>query len=160
VGGVGGFVYNHLGTEFQYRFSSANRLGRQKIDWMGPVDQMSFPLTANFPHLQGTNSSYRRNALLSVGGFDEEYEYYLDETDLNLRLVDAGWLLRILEVADVHHKFLPSSIRSVAWGNRVLRDWYPVVKNKLYFALQHAIGHFSFNAIIDDTRRFIDELAR
>src|SRR5579885_1387837 len=58
VGGAGGFVYNYLGVEFHYRFTTANRLGRAKTDWMGPVDQMSFPLTANFPHLQGTNAAF------------------------------------------------------------------------------------------------------
>lgn len=160
VGGVGGFVYDHLGTRFQYRFSTANRLGRQQFDATGPVDNLSFPLTANFPHLQGTNSSFRRSALLEIGAFDEEYEYYLDETDVILRLVDAGWVMRILEGAHVHHKFLPSSMRSVAWENRVLQHWYPIVKNKLYFSLRHAIDHYRFNDIINDTRAFIDELAR
>src|SRR5581483_8472811 len=140
VGGVGGFVYNHLGTAFQYRYTTVNRLGRQKTDWAGPVDQLSFPRSANVPRLQGTNASFRRAALLEVGGFDEEYDYYLDETDVCLRLADADWPLRIIEGAYVHHRFLPSSRRSVEWENRVLRHWYPLVKNKLYFSLRHALG--------------------
>jgi GT2 family glycosyltransferase len=47
----------------------------------------------------GTNCSFRRGALLEVGGFDEEYEYYLEETDLCCRLVDRGWKIAGIEQA-------------------------------------------------------------
>ena len=117
VGGVGGFVYNYIGTGFQCRYSTVNRLGRPKFDYAGPVDQLCFPLTMNFPHMLGTNSSFRRSALLSVGGFDEEYDYYLDETDVIVRLVDAGWAVRIIEGAYVHHKWLPSPY--AAWSGEI-----------------------------------------
>lgn len=160
VGGAGGFVYDHLGTGFQSRYTTANRMGRATIDWAGPVTHLSFPLTANFPHLLGANSSFRRKSLLEVGGFDEEYDYYLDETDVAVRLVDAGWVITIIDGAYVHHKFLPSSMRSVDGQYRILRTWYSVIKNKIYFSLRHHGVQYGLNEVINDARDFIEGHAR
>ena len=60
----------------------------------------------------GTNVAIRRDCLLSIGGFDQEYAYFLDETDVNLRLVEAGWRLVSIADAEVHHKFSESHLRS------------------------------------------------
>lgn len=90
VGCAGGVVYDHTGANLQYRYSSANRLGQ--ADWarQTPADAFNFPLSFNFPYVQGTNSAFRRSTLIAIGGFDEEYEFYLDETDVCCRMVDAG----------------------------------------------------------------------
>jgi GT2 family glycosyltransferase len=51
----------------------------------------------------------RREAVLGVGGYDEEFFLYSDETDLQKRLHDAGW--KVLHVSDaivVHHEQLSS----------------------------------------------------
>ncbi len=37
--------------------------------------------------VMGTNSSFRRRVLEEVGGFDENYEYYHDESDLCVRII-------------------------------------------------------------------------
>lgn len=160
VGGAGGLVYDHLGTDFQARYTTVDRLARPKIDWDIPVTQFSLPFTANIPHLLGANSSFRRDSLLAVGGFDEEYDYYLDESDVAVRLVDAGWTIATVDGAYVHHKFLPSSMRSVERGYRVLRTWYSVLKNRIYFSLRHHKGHFSVNEVVDYSRQFIEHHAQ
>jgi N-acetylglucosaminyl-diphospho-decaprenol L-rhamnosyltransferase len=51
----------------------------------------------------------RREAVLAIGGYDEEFFLYSDETDLQKRLHDAGW--RVLHVSGavvVHHEQLSS----------------------------------------------------
>jgi GT2 family glycosyltransferase len=126
VGGAGGLVMDHTGARPQYRYASANRLGRADWQRTTPAEGYNFPFSFNIPYVQGTNSAFRRDALLAVGGFDEEYEFFLDETDLCCRLVDAGWLIRQLPDATVHHKFLPSAIRT---ADRVTRVFYAVLKN-------------------------------
>ncbi len=89
-----------------------------------------------FPHLQGTNAVFRRAVLDEVGGFDETFDYYLDETDLCARIVDAGYVLRQLDDAHVHHKFLPSAMRN---EGRIVTNWYPILKNLTYFGYRHAV---------------------
>lgn len=38
--------------------------------------------------LTGANVAFRRDILTAVSGFDENFEYFLDETDVNIRLRD------------------------------------------------------------------------
>ncbi|HWM21281.1 MAG TPA: glycosyltransferase, partial [Ilumatobacteraceae bacterium] len=111
VAGAGGLVFDHTGVEFQFRFSASSRLGEPLLSDVASFDALCVPGAFWFPHLQGTNAAFRRDALDEVGGFDETFDYYLDETDLCARIVDAGYVLRQLDDAHVHHKFLPSGLR-------------------------------------------------
>ncbi len=155
VGGAGGIVYDHTGAAYQYRFGTMDRLGRANLGWHRATPEYNFPYSANFPHLLGANSSFRRTALLSIGGFDEEYEYYLDETDVQCRLLDKGWRISQLNGAFVHHKLMPSSIRN---ERRILQLWYPVVKNKIYYGLMNGLGHHGVPDVIVEAQRFIEQL--
>jgi glycosyltransferase involved in cell wall biosynthesis/GT2 family glycosyltransferase len=152
VGGVGGIVFDHTGMDLQYRYSAANRFGETESSTDQPYDVQCAPGSFQFPYLQGTNALFRRSALEEVGGFDEVFEYFHDETDLCCRLVDAGFLLRQLPDAAVHHKFLPSGIRN---HHRVVTNWFPIVKNQTYFAYRHAWDDFPEVEIHERTRRFI-----
>ncbi len=153
VGGAGGLVFDQTGYALQYAYSTADRLGNANWAAGGSAENLCFPGSFQFPYLQGTNASFRRSALMEVGGFDEEIEYYLDETELCCRLVDSGYLIRQLPNAYVHHKFAPSNIRD---QQRITRYRYPVIKNKIYFSLKHGRDYFSIPAILDDARRFSD----
>jgi glycogen(starch) synthase len=154
VGGAGGVVYDHTGTRPQYVYSSVNRLGRASWTHKAPMDTHSFPFSNNFPYVQGTNAAFRRSVLEEIGGFDEEYEFYLDETDVCCRVIDSGFLLRQLPNAIVHHKLLPSASRN---ESRVTRDRYAVIKNKIYFSLINNRGHHSLDAVIRDAVAFTEE---
>jgi glycogen(starch) synthase len=153
VGGAGGLVYNHTGYDFQYRYALADRFGNADMSPSGPTPHRSFPKSEKFPHLLGCNASFRRSVLLEIGGFDEEYEYYLDETDLCLRIVDAGYILEQLPSAYVHHKFAPSNIRG---SNKVARYRYPIIKNKIYFSLKHASEFYAHDHILREHQIFIE----
>ncbi len=155
VAGAGGVVRDHTGVAFQCRFNSADRLGRSDSSSDLPLDDLCFPGTWQFPYLIGTNSSFRRDRLIEVGGFDEEFEFYLDETDVCLRLIDAGYVLRQLPGAEVHHKFMPSVRRT---RERVTVDLFAVVKNKIYFSLVNGVGTRPVDEILADDSRFAAEL--
>ena len=43
-----------------------------------------------FPHIMGCSSFFRKDALVAVGGFDEEIEYFLDETEVQFRIHQRG----------------------------------------------------------------------
>ncbi|WP_102227139.1 glycosyltransferase [Acidimangrovimonas sediminis] len=147
VGAAGGFVFNPDGYSLQYRFGTINRMGIADLSWQRAAPELCFPYSANFPHLLGANSSFRRRALLEAGGFDEEYEYFLDETDVTVRLVDAGWKVMQLHGAFVHHKYLPSALRN---SERVVTNWYPILKNKLYYSVRYGLDYYSLEQIMEN----------
>ncbi|MDQ1817153.1 glycosyltransferase [Massilia sp. CCM 9210] len=138
VGGAGGRVLDSSGYTFQYHYATANRLGDVDISHRKGTPQLCFPGSREFPYLQGTNASFLRSALLEVRGFDEEFEYFLDETDVCCRLVDAGYLLKQLPHAYVHHKTAPNEVRDHA---RLPRAIYPILKNTIYFSLKHGLAY-------------------
>ena len=90
---AGGVVYDNTGVAFQARYVTIDRLGYANPNWAGPAPHLNYPFSDEFPHLLGANCTFRRDTLLELGGFDEEYEYFLDETDLIARVNDAGSLI-------------------------------------------------------------------
>jgi glycogen(starch) synthase len=149
--GTGGLVFEPDGRRLQFGYSSCNRFGLSTHGLGAPVDAGAFPLSPSFPHFMGTNCMFRRDAVTALGGFDEEYQYYLEETDLCCRLVDRGGSLRQLDRAPVYHKFLAGTVRDAA--GIVTRN-YPILKSQLYFSLRHARSHASLGHILEVARKF------
>lgn len=156
VAGVGGIVFDHTGMRLQYAYGAVDRFGNCIYRDDAPFD-FSVPGASRFTHLLGTNSLFRASSLRAIGGFDETYEYFLDETDVCCRLIDAGYRLVQLPNAAVHHKFLPSAVRN---HERVVRHWYPIAKNHTYFGYRHALAHYGEKAVLDDAHEFVDGLLR
>lgn len=136
VGGVGGFVRDNTGYAFQARYILCNRMGDARFSDTRPEGYDCAPGREWYPTLIGVNSSFRREALHAVGGFDEEYAYFLDETDVCLRLIDAGWHLELQERAEVHHKFAPSHLRN---DRKIPSSLLPTVRSKVYYQFRHHI---------------------
>ena len=63
------------------------------------------------PRLHGTNMAIRRSVLLAHQGFDPRFSFYLDETDLTLRVSQAGGVTMHVPNAVVHHGNGPSAFR-------------------------------------------------
>lgn len=156
VGGVGGIVFDHDGVELQYRYSAGNRFGETTYSHETRFDDFSFPGSATFPYLQGTNALFRRDVLARVGLFDETFDFYLDETDLCCRIVDAGYVLRQLDDAPVHHKWLPSAIRN---ERKAIVNYYTAAKNFTYFGYRHAMRMGSTELdVLDRSRAHLDRI--
>jgi glycogen synthase len=135
IAGVGGFVFDHTGYELQYSYTVCDRMGNAYHNLTIPMPDFCYPGCHRFPALLGTNSIFRRSALLEIGGFDEQYDYFLDETDVNVRLVDAGYVLKQISRAFVYHRYLPSHIRN---EKRVNTNYAPMIRNRIYFSLKNA----------------------
>jgi len=158
VAGGGGPVYDHTGHEIQCWVSFADRLGHVWHNKQRDVDRsalLAFPLSREFVTLIGTNSSFRRDALLEVGGFDEDFVYYLDETELCCRLIDRGYVIRNLDDGFVYHKFLPNDIRE---DNRVFKDSYQILKSRFLMALRHGTHNHSFLEVAESMVTAVDTL--
>lgn len=155
VTAAGGFVYDNTGISFQTEFETTDRLGYSDSSWRNAAPQTNFPFSAVYPHLLGTNCCFRRSALLDIRGFDEEYEYFLEETDVCCRLNDAGFKIDQRADAFVHHKYAPSQIRN---ERKLLSNWYPLIKNRIYFGLRNARHHHSLREIVEAGLRDIKRL--
>ncbi|WP_347304500.1 glycosyltransferase [Croceibacterium sp. TMG7-5b_MA50] len=135
VGGVGGFTVDNTGVQWQVCKTVCDRFGNaHSVDLFFDERQLNFPGTPYYPSLLGTNSSFRREALHAIGGFDHTFAYLLDETDVCLRLVDAGWQIVYEPDALVFHQFAQSHVRTTSRKPRTL---YPSVVSVSYFASVH-----------------------
>lgn len=84
--------------------------------------------------LLGTNSTFSRNKLLEIGGFDEEYDYFLDETDLCLRLQRNGGIILYSKNINLRHEFAESENRN----GKYKYNWFSISKNTAYFVGLHS----------------------
>ncbi len=146
VGGVGGKVID--GADFT-TIQNQNVV----IDMYGvPLGSFDYPQDYNdsngeyFNIMIGCNCSFRRTALIEVDGFDEYYEYFHDESDLAVRIIKKGYKILHHPNAAIHHAYAASDLRG---ENRVLKNWYPIIKNSTYFALKNA----DFNGITEKEKR-------
>ena len=133
VGGVGTRVYDHTGFNLQMNPFLIDKYYRPDFKRQPPLWGFEFSDSTTIPHILGASSSFRRDVLQKVGGFDEEIEYFLDESELCRRVTEAGYKIRFLDVgASVHHQFASGVTRD---ERRLLTHPYPVVKNKYYVCL-------------------------
>ena len=139
VGAVGGFTVDNTGVRFQCRKTVCDRYGNaHHVSSM--FDERSLNLVGSplYPSLLGTNSSFRTDILREIGGFDHTFSYFLDETDVCLRIVDAGFKILYESSALVFHQFAASHIRS---ARRIARTVYPSAVSKAYFIMRHGSAH-------------------
>lgn len=139
VGAAGGFIRDHTGVGFQVRVVTCDRTGRLETfmsEQSAGLDQR--PGAARVLSATGANAAFRRALVVELGGFDENYRYLLEETDLNFRVMDAGYLNVAAPQAEVHHKYAPSHIRTAA---RVPQSLYAISRSTHYFALRHGRDH-------------------
>jgi GT2 family glycosyltransferase len=97
-----------------------------------------------FSAVMGANASYRRSALSQIGGFDEFFEYFLEETDICLRLIQAGYEICQTDII-VDHYPQPSHNRQ---DQKHLTCWYSLAKNTTYFTLKYALKKVPFPILI------------
>ncbi|MCZ8321938.1 MAG: glycosyltransferase [Novosphingobium sp.] len=81
----------------------------------------------------GTNATFVRKSLEAVEGFDEQYDYYLDESELCFRLQGSGHLIDYVPDIYVRHEFAQSHNR----GGRFNYNWFTICKNTAYFLAAH-----------------------
>ncbi|HQY44795.1 MAG TPA: glycosyltransferase family 2 protein [Paracoccaceae bacterium] len=133
---AGGFVLGRNGISFEWRGGMINGALEDL-----PLDEVGGDLSlyANHPgravEVKGVNCAYRRDVLLSAGGFDPNLHYYLDETELNLRLAALGGLTAVVSDARVHHTKAESAQRS---ADRVPKTLYDIGFSTAVTLMRHA----------------------
>lgn len=153
VAGAGGLVFQPNSRDIQFRYSLCDRFGKTTHIQRNHPPGFAYPFRPTYPHVMGANCIFRREALATVGGFDDEYDYYLDEADLCCRLVDKGRQIVHADWAPVHHKYLSGTTRDGA-GVTVRRK--SILKNQLYFSVKNARAHATLREIIARASDFTD----
>jgi GT2 family glycosyltransferase len=121
---VGGFVLGRNGISFQWKARVLDSEGHAtdiEVDEVHPAALL--PPKGQAVKTEGTNMAIRRDVLVAVGGFDPAYHFYLDETDLNIRLARGGYVTAIAPLAHVHHGFAKSISRR---ADRVPSDLFDI----------------------------------
>lgn len=135
VGAVGGYTIDNTGVRLQAGKTICDRFGNAYyVDEWFDERALCRPGTPYYRSLLGTNSAFRRSILQDIGGFDETFAYLLDETDVCLRIIDAGYRVLYEPNALVFHQYAPSAIRD---SNKVARTFYPSSTSKAYFVKRH-----------------------
>ena len=158
VGAAGGFIRDHTGVGFQVRVITCDRTGRLETfmsEQSANLDQR--PGADRVLSATGANVAFRRDLIVELGGFDENYRYLLEETDLNFRIMDAGYRNVAVPQAEVHHKYAPSHIRNAA---RVPQSLYAISRSTYYFALRHGKDHLDGAVVEKRLARFRRDRSR
>jgi GT2 family glycosyltransferase len=85
--------------------------------------------------ISGCNLLLRVESFHAVGGFDERYFLYFEDTDLCLRLRQHGWQCLLVPTARVDHIGLRSTE-----GKRAIWRHYYYIRNRLLFFRRHTRG--------------------
>jgi glycosyltransferase involved in cell wall biosynthesis len=70
-----------------------------------------------------------------IGGFDEVFEYMLDETDVCARVIESSKTVVTVPNAYVFHKYAPSATRT---HERIPRSLRAPARSKVYFCFKHS----------------------
>lgn len=147
VGGVGGYTVGQGGITFQARKIVCDRFGdAHHVSDYFDTRCLNVPGSWAYPSLLGTNCSFRRQALEDIGGFDETFSYYLDETDVCLRMMDAGWQIVFEPTALVWHRFSANNRRDTAATPKSI---FEVIRSQTYFIHRHALRPWSVDKAAD-----------
>lgn len=108
-----GFVRGRNGISFQSRAAAIDAEAEtHNLDWLGEDPTVPDIPAGRALKLVGTNMAFRRNCLVELGGFDPLLDYFLDDSDLSLRLANSNHLATVVPLAEVHHAFAASERRT------------------------------------------------
>jgi glycosyltransferase involved in cell wall biosynthesis len=133
VAAVGGCVFDVPLGRIEWRICTCTRSGEASTDAPPPANLYLGKGADPFLYLAGCNMSFRRSALIAIGGFNELFAYGYDDVEACCRIVDGGQKIALLEDAIVYHDRASNSTRD---SGEVIRDIYPRLFARTVFALQ------------------------
>ncbi len=135
VAAAGGYVRGPDGVNFQWAGGGISSIGEEYgLPACGEAIRIFEADCGVRASVLGVNSAFRRSDLLEVGGFDESYRYYLDESDAVMRLVATGRSVAHVPRAQVHHHYAENDHRT---RSRKPRDFYEIAASLAHFLRQH-----------------------
>jgi len=132
LGGVGGAVLHGNTDRFEFKNGATSDYGLQVFE-QSKLNNLLLDGNRWVCGIPGGNNALRRSALIQVGGFDEFYVYYLDETDVCVRLSRAGYHILSLPENGIRHFAARANQPNSISNNR----WRTITRSDTYFALKN-----------------------
>ena len=84
-----------------------------------------------YPGIAGGNAAFLRKVLVEIGGFDEFYAYYMDESDVCIRIARAGYKIENISENGIRHykEELRTKPINISWEMITRSDTYFEIKN-------------------------------
>ncbi len=95
------------------------------------VDHGQYDLEGEAAFPSGCAGVYRKEALAEVGSFDEDFEFYVEDSDLGFRIRLAGWKCRYVPKAVIYHMY------SASLGKYSSQKAYLVERNRIWLCLKN-----------------------
>ncbi|PTX57902.1 GT2 family glycosyltransferase [Litoreibacter ponti] len=133
VSASGGFVRGRNGISFQWKAETIGKDGSSEAIEARETTVFRGDETDAIK-LQGTNCAFRREPLVSIGGFDESFRFFLDEADVCLRLHTEGYAVAVVPDAEVQHGFAASALRG---KDRRPTSLFEIAASHAYFVKKH-----------------------
>ncbi|WP_432448579.1 glycosyltransferase family 2 protein [Aliiroseovarius marinus] len=136
VEATGGYVRGRNGISLQWSAQWVDRMGQSHpLDMTGDVPELFRGRKDMGIRTEGTNCAFRRDTLCRMGGFDPAYAFFLDETDVNMRLGARGVSTVLVPLAQVHHGYAENAVRT---ASRAPTDLTQIGSSSAVFARKHA----------------------
>lgn len=131
--GVGGSVLHRDTGEYEFDGGATSDYGLQAFT-QRELAGLRVPLDGHrwARRVPGGNCAFRRAVLVDLGGFDETFTYYLDETDLCLRAARAGHDIQHDRIGFIRHYNAPGLRRGTRGP-----DWRAIARSDTYYALKN-----------------------
>lgn len=139
-----GYVRGRNGISFQSRCVSVDRDAKTHIEADVPFAQVPTLATGRAVKLVGTNMVISRDVLISLGGFDPAFSYFLEDTDLSIRISDTGLPVCVIPDAEIHHAFAESSRRTRL---RAPVNLYDIGRSTALFLRRHNYERIAENRV-------------
>lgn len=149
TGCVGGLTYsvNNKGEIIEKTMEwEVNKFGRSRCSHFNDNESKN----TWFKYVHGCNTSFRKKVLDEIGGFDEYYTYWLDESDVCVRIAKAGYNIEYQPGAVVYH---------LREGSKRPDIWYHIGDKQSYFTFKNFGDELRLREIIwVDIKNFIYDL--
>lgn len=94
-------------------------------DWLKnlvkPFENPEVGIVTSYGGYGGTSTAFRRSIALKVGGYDEDYFYYREDTDFAFKIIEAGYEFRHVKAGYFHDHTETKPRGIIALAKYVLR---------------------------------------
>jgi len=69
---------------------------------VGGFENEKVGVVSSYGYYGGTSTAFRKNLLKKVGGYDLDYGYYREDTDLSFKIMDLGYEFKLVKANFLH----------------------------------------------------------